>query len=137
MAISVFTSGAFLYTVAKIVERSTGFSFQYVVIFLTSVIVPYTARGGFWAVIVADVLQFVLLASAVIAVVPLTSDKIGVVNALFEKMPSDFFPKDKRYNPAFLYWIRGIQPLFDCRELGLCTVLHERENVWMPVKRPF
>ncbi len=91
MAISVFTSGAFLYPVAKIVEGSTGFPFQYVVIFLTLVIVLYTARGGFWAVIVTDVLQFVVLASAVIVIVPLAFDKIGGVNVFFEKMPSDFF----------------------------------------------
>lgn len=91
MAISVFTSGAFLYPVAKIVEGATGFPFQYVVIFLTLVIVLYTARGGFWAVIVTDVLQFVVLASAVIVIVPLAFDKIGGVGAFFEKMPSDFF----------------------------------------------
>ncbi len=91
MAISVFTSGAFLYPVAKIVEGATGFPFQYVVIFLTLVIVLYTARGGFWAVIVTDVLQFVVLASAVIVIVPLAFDKIGGLSAFFEKMPSDFF----------------------------------------------
>ena len=91
MVISVFTSGAFLYPVAKIVEGATGFPFQYVVIFLTLVIVLYTARGGFWAVIVTDVLQFVVLASAVIVIVPLAFNKIGGVDAFFEKMPSDFF----------------------------------------------
>lgn len=90
MAISVFTCGAFLYPVAKIVEGATGFPFEYVVVFLTLVIVLYTARGGFWAVIVTDVLQFVVLASAVIIIVPLAFDKIDGVSGFLEGMPSDF-----------------------------------------------
>jgi SSS family solute:Na+ symporter len=39
MAISVFTSGAFLYPVAKIVEGATGFPFEYAVVFIAVVIV--------------------------------------------------------------------------------------------------
>jgi solute:Na+ symporter, SSS family len=91
MAISVFTSGAFLYPVAKIVEGATGFPFQYIVIFLTLVIVLYTATGGLWAVIVTDVLQFVILAAAVVIIIPLAFGKIGGVGVFLEKTPDDFF----------------------------------------------
>ncbi len=89
MAISVFTSGAFLYPVAKIVEGATGFPFQYSVIFLALVIVLYTATGGLWAVIVTDVLQFVILVAAVIIIVPLAFAKIGGVGELFERAPEN------------------------------------------------
>ncbi len=91
MAISVFTSGAFLYPVAKIVEGATGFPFEYVVIFLALVIMLYTATGGLWAVIVTDVLQFVILAAAVIIVIPLAFAKVGGVSGFLEKTPEDFF----------------------------------------------
>ena len=91
MAISVFTSGAFLYPVAKIVEGATGFPFEYVVIFLALVIVLYTATGGLWAVIVTDVLQFVILAAAVLIIIPLAFAKIGGVDAFFENTPEGFY----------------------------------------------
>jgi solute:Na+ symporter, SSS family len=91
MAISVFTSGAFLYPVAKIVEGATGFPFEYVVIFLALVIVLYTATGGLWAVIVTDVLQFVVLSAAVLIIVPLAFAKSGGVSGFFENTPEGFF----------------------------------------------
>jgi SSS family transporter len=102
MAISVFTSGAFLYPVAKIVEGATGFPFQYAVIFLALVIVLYTATGGLWAVIVTDVLQFVILAAAVIIIVPLAFAKIGGVGELFERAPENFFNlSTSEFTPLF------------------------------------
>ncbi len=91
MAISVFTSGAFLYPVAKIVEGATGLPFEYVVIFLAVVIVLYTATGGLWAVIVTDVLQFVILAAAVIIIIPLAFAKVGGVSGFLDETPEGFF----------------------------------------------
>ena len=91
IAISVFTSGAFLYPVAKIVEGATGFPFQYAVIFLALVIVLYTATGGLWAVIVTDVLQFIILTAAVVIIVPLAFDKVGGVSGFLEARPENFF----------------------------------------------
>jgi solute:Na+ symporter, SSS family len=90
MAISVFTSGAFLYPVAKIVEGATGFPFQYIVIILAFAIVLYTAKGGLWAVIVTDVLQFVVLAAAVIIIVPLALGKVGGVSGFLKGTPEGF-----------------------------------------------
>ncbi|MDA0347328.1 MAG: Na+:solute symporter [Verrucomicrobia bacterium] len=91
MAISVFTSGAFLYPVAKIVEGATGYPFEYIVIFLALVIVLYTATGGLWAVIVTDVLQFVILTAAVIIIVPLAFDKVGGLEGFLKGSPEGFF----------------------------------------------
>lgn len=91
MAISVFTSGAFLYPVAKIVEGATGFPFEYAVVFLALVIVLYTATGGLWAVIVTDVLQFIILSAAVLIIVPLAFDKVGGVSGFLEASPEGFF----------------------------------------------
>ena len=61
------------------------------VIFLALVIVLYTATGGLWAVIVTDVLQFVILASAVLIIVPLAFAKVGGVSGFLENTPEDFF----------------------------------------------
>ena len=91
MAISVFTSGAFLYPVAKIVEGATGFPFEYAVVFLAVVIVLYTATGGLWAVIVTDVLQFIILSAAVIIIVPLALNKVGGLSGFLEGTPEGFY----------------------------------------------
>ena len=130
MGISVFTSGAFLYPVAKIVEGATGFPFQYVVIFLTLVIVLYTARGGFWAVIVTDVLQFVVLASAVIVIVPLAFDKIGGVSFLRKNAVGLPFLTTNDITPLFYIGFGVYNLCFIAGNWAICAALHERENAW-------
>ena len=80
LLISLFTTGAFLYPVAKIVEVSTNIPIETSIIILGILILIYTAVGGLWAVIVTDVLQFVVLTAAVLIVVPLSLDKIGGID---------------------------------------------------------
>lgn len=89
--ISIFTTGAFLYPVAKIVEVSTGIPITTSIIVLGVLILIYTAVGGLWAVIVTDVLQFIVLTAAVLIVLPLSFDKIGGINNFIEKAPEQFF----------------------------------------------
>jgi SSS family transporter len=91
LLISVFTTGAFLYPVAKIVEVSTGIPISTSIIFLGVLILIYTAVGGLWAVIVTDVLQFVVLTAAVLIVVPLSFDKIGGIDNFIAQAPDNFF----------------------------------------------
>ena len=91
LLISIFTTGAFLYPVAKIVEVSTGFPISTSIIVLGILILIYTAVGGLWAVIVTDVLQFVVLTAAVLIVVPLSLDKIGGIENFVSQAPENFF----------------------------------------------
>ena len=46
---------------------------------------------GLWAVVVTDVLQFVILMAAVLIVVPLSFEKVGGVNGFIESAPEGFF----------------------------------------------
>lgn len=89
--ISLFTTGAFLYPVAKIVEVTTGFPLQSSILLLGGICILYVTVGGLRAVVVTDVLQFVILTAAVLIVVPLSFEKTGGVTAFFEKTPDDFF----------------------------------------------
>lgn len=91
LAISSFSTGAFLYPVAKIVEVGTGIPISISVIVLGLLILIYTAVGGLWAVIVTDILQFVVLTAVVLIVVPLAFDKVGGVVNFIEQAPKDFF----------------------------------------------
>ena len=89
--ISLFTTGAFLYPVAKIVEVSTGFPLHWCIIVLGLIIILYTTAGGLWAVIVTDVLQFIILTAAVLIVVPLAFQKADGITAFLQQSPEGFF----------------------------------------------
>jgi len=91
LVLSMAYTGAFLYPVAKIVNVSTGFSITACVIVLGLLILIYTVVGGLWAVIVTDVLQFVILSAAVLLVVPQAINYAGGLTAFVEKTPEDFF----------------------------------------------
>ncbi len=84
-------TGAFLYPVAKLVNVSTGFSIEYAIIFLGFLIMLYTAVGGLWAVVVTDVLQFVILTAAVLMVIPLALIRVGGADSFTSQVPADFF----------------------------------------------
>jgi len=91
LLISMFTSGAFLYPVAKIVQVSTGMDLTACILLLGLFSILYVSIGGLWAVIVTDMLQFVILTAAIFIVIPLSFDKIGGVHAFFQKAPVGFF----------------------------------------------
>ena len=91
LLLSFLTTGAFLYPVAKIFNVSTGFSIEASILGLGLLIIAYTAAGGLWAVIITDVLQFVILFAAVIIVVPLAFGEIGGIKSFIDQSPTDFF----------------------------------------------
>lgn len=91
LLISIFTTGAFLYPVAKIIQVSTGIPIEITTIILGLLIIVYTTVGGMWAVVVTDVLQFIVLTVAVLIVVPLAFEKVDGVSSFIQKAPKDFF----------------------------------------------
>ncbi len=91
LVLSLAYSGAFLYPVAKIINVSTGFSINACVIVLGLLILLYTVVGGLWAVIITDVLQFVILTAAVFIVVYLSLQEVGGFNQFVERVPENFF----------------------------------------------
>lgn len=103
LAVSVFTTGSFLYPVAKILEVSAGIPLSYAILGLGVFSMIYVAIGGLRGVVVTDVLQFVILFAAVVIVVPLAFDKIGGIDQLIEKAPEGFFNfSEGEYTPGFL-----------------------------------
>lgn len=91
LLLSLAYTGAFLYPVAKIVNVSTGFSINACILLLGLLILIYTAVGGLWAVIITDVLQFVILTAAVLIVVPLAVQSAGGLSNFVEQAPETFF----------------------------------------------
>ncbi|MDN5200324.1 sodium:solute symporter family protein [Fulvivirgaceae bacterium BMA10] len=104
LAISMFTTGAFLYPVAKIIEVSTGMSLPLIIILLGGLITIYTATGGLWAVLVTDVLQFIVLTAAVLIVVPLALEEVNGISGFINKAPTDFFAlQNEDYTWSFIF----------------------------------
>jgi SSS family transporter len=91
LLISMFSSGAFLYPVAKIVQVSTGLDLTWCIILLGLFSILYVSIGGLWAVIVTDMLQFVILTAAIIIVIPLAFHKVGGIESFIDKAPEGFF----------------------------------------------
>ncbi len=91
MGVSLFIKGAVLYPVAKLVSSSLGFPLAETTVVLGLVMIAYTAAGGLWAVMVTDILQFVVLTAAVLIILPLAFEKVGGTQAFVDNAPPDFF----------------------------------------------
>ncbi|MBE5032780.1 sodium:solute symporter family protein [Gallalistipes aquisgranensis] len=89
--ISMFTTGSFLYPVAKILEVSSGLPLYSAILLLGGISILYVTVGGLRAVVVTDVLQFVILTAAVLIVIPLSFDKVGGVSNFIDNVPDGFF----------------------------------------------
>ena len=103
LVVSLFTAGAFLYPVGKIIEVSTGVPLEIAILVLGTLVIVYTAAGGLWAVLITDVLQFAVLTAAVVILAPISLRTAGGIEVLFAAAPPGFFtPTDTEYTLTFL-----------------------------------
>lgn len=111
--LSLGYTGAFLYPVAKILNVVTGFDIYYAILLLGGIIMIYTAVGGLWAVVVTDVLQFVILTAAVLIVLPLSLDQVGGMSTFIESAPDTFFNIfNGEYTPLFIFAFIGYNTIY-------------------------
>ena len=89
--VSIFIKGSVLYPVAKLVSVSLGFPLVGSTVVLGLFMIAYTAVGGLWAVMVTDILQFVILSAAVFILLPLSLQKAGGWQTFTQRVPDDFF----------------------------------------------
>lgn len=82
-------------------------SLMWAIIIFGGIVVVYTMAGGLWAVLMTDVLQFIVLNLAVIFIVPLAFGSVGGVAAFIEKAPEGFFAlTSDKYTVFFLVgWV--------------------------------
>lgn len=91
LSLSLFTTAAVLYPVGKMVYVATPFSLNACIIGIGLIIILYTAAGGLWAVLVTDVVQFVILTASVFIVIPIAFSFIGGPSGLANKAPENYF----------------------------------------------
>lgn len=87
----LFTTASVLYPVGKMVSIATPLSLNTCILIIGGIIVLYTSAGGLWAVLVTDVVQFVILTAAVLIVIPMAFEEAGGVNNFVEQSPPGFF----------------------------------------------
>lgn len=91
MLVSLFIKGSVLYSVARLVGSSLDLPLVPVTIVLGILMIAYTAVGGLWAVMVTDILQFVILTAAVLLIIPLVFQEAGGFSNFIAKKPEGFF----------------------------------------------
>ncbi len=91
MIVSLLIKGSVLYSVARLVSSSLGFPLMPSTVVLGLLMIAYTAVGGLWAVMVTDILQFVILTAAVLIIIPLAFDAAGGVDRFLHFSPEGFF----------------------------------------------
>jgi SSS family transporter len=89
--VNLFIKGSVLYPVAKLVSTSLHLPLVQTTIGLGLLMISYTAAGGLWAVMVTDILQFVVLTASVFILLPISFDKVGGVDSFMKAVPEDFF----------------------------------------------
>ncbi|MFK7787950.1 MAG: Na+:solute symporter [Phycisphaeraceae bacterium] len=85
-------------------DPTTGnLSLTWAILIFGGVVVIYTMVGGLWAVLMTDVLQFIVLNLAVLFMIPLIFMDLGGVGGFVSKVPSGFFyPTAGSYTWFFL-----------------------------------
>ncbi len=116
-SLTLFSTGGAVYALAKIVcalmplpvghflaDPATGhLSVPLTSIAICLIVIIITFVGGLWAVLMTDVLQFVILTVSVIFVVPLILIKVGGFGSFVEKAPEGFLsPVAAQYSWWFL-----------------------------------
>lgn len=91
LVISLFLTASFLYPVAKIMEVSAGLSLNLSILLLGAFCILYVSAGGLRAVVATDILQFIILAIAIIIVIPLSIENGKGFSNLILSAPNTFF----------------------------------------------
>lgn len=104
LLLSFVTTGAFLYPVARLFNVSSGLSVEISILAIGLLIIGYTTAGGLWAVVITDVLQFVILSAGLVMVIPLAFQQVGGPGQFLEQVPEGFFNlTHHEYTPVFLF----------------------------------
>ncbi len=79
-----------LYAIGLFIAAATPLSLDFAIIAAGVIVVVYTVTGGLWAVIITDVVQFVVLICATLILIPLTFKAAGGLNNLINTVPDHF-----------------------------------------------
>lgn len=97
-------------------DPATGcLSVDMAIIILAAIVIAYTMVGGLWAVLMTDMVQFIVLSLSVVVVVPLILAKAGGMSAVAANTPDGFLHVTA---PGFSWVFLGGWMLVNCFQLG-------------------
>lgn len=79
-----------LYALGLFVKAATGTSLEMSILICGIIVALYTVAGGLWAVVITDVVQFVILIVATFILVPLTLKAAGGLSGMLQTIPEHF-----------------------------------------------
>ncbi len=79
-----------LYALGLFLKAATGISLETSILVCGIIVAMYTIAGGLWAVVITDVVQFVILIVATLILVPLTIKAAGGIQHLMQTIPGHF-----------------------------------------------
>ncbi len=90
----IIDDGLKLFVIGKMVTVSLGLQNEYdlhlAIAACGAIILVYTFLGGLWAVMITDVIQFVVVAVAVLVLAPLALSRAGGLSGFIENVPEGF-----------------------------------------------
>lgn len=115
------------------------FSVNWAIVFFGAIVVIYTAQGGLWAVLLTDVLQFIVLTAVVMMVAVLMINGIDDVDQAVNSAPEGFFePVAGPYGWFFLagwitihFFMIGAEWAFVQRFLAVRSPTEARKSAWL------
>jgi SSS family transporter len=81
---SFIASGTRLYAMAKMAESLMGLPLIWTIVLMGAVMIVYTVMGGLWAVIVTDVVQFIVLFLGVLPLLAISASRVFLEGSLAE-----------------------------------------------------
>ena len=100
----ILDDGVKCYSTALIIATVFGIPYWFSITGLSLITIIYTMIGGLWAVMITDIVQFVILVVVVFVVLPVGLDKIGWMDGITNAIPTgfyDIFHPVERFNGDF------------------------------------
>ncbi len=127
-----FWLGVILYTAVTAAQIITGVhSFTVLVLILSIVVIIYTMLGGMWSVALTDVIQFILMLSGALILLPIAMSFVGWWPGLVAKLPSNsltLVQQTGKYSWKFVLAIFLLGIEWACVDQGLLQRAFGAEN---------
>ena len=146
VAVALYSLSVLLVALMPLVEGNlfrdpaTGnLSVYWAILLFGGIVVIYTMIGGLWAVLMTDVLQFIVLNLSVLFIIPLILRETGGVSGMFDRLPPGFLtPVSGEYTWLFLagwmaihFFMIGAEWAFAQRFLCVPTEKDARKSAYL------
>ena len=100
----IIDDGMKIFAIGTIVSAGLGVQLTTAIVLSATIMILYTFLGGLWAVLVTDFVQFIILMTAVLVLIPLALIRVGGLNNFLANVPSGFLdPVAPEGNYGWIY----------------------------------